>query len=179
MTPGPWATWPAAISRCRCSPSSATAPQPNSATLIRKAIAAGDIERARQLSDQVFRITGIVVEGDHRGREMGFPTANLPVDATAAVPADGVYAGWVTRLDIPAPRWPAAISVGTNPTFDGLERRVEAYVLDRTDLELYGVEIAIDFHTRIRGQVKFEGMESLIKQMHGDVDQIRKLLADL
>ncbi len=153
--------------------------EPNSATLIRKAIAAGDIERARQLSDQVFRITGIVVEGDHRGREMGFPTANLPVDATAAVPADGVYAGWVTRLDIPAPRWPAAISVGTNPTFDGLERRVEAYVLDRTDLELYGVEIAIDFHTRIRGQVKFEGMESLIKQMHGDVDQIRKLLSDL
>ena len=72
-----------------------------------------------------------------------------------AVPADGVYAGWVTRLDIPSPRWPAAISVGTNPTFDGVERRVEAYVLDRDDLELYGVEIAIDFYARLRGQVKY------------------------
>jgi riboflavin kinase/FMN adenylyltransferase len=151
---------------------------PNSATLIRKSVAEGDLDRVRELSDQVFRVTGIVVEGDHRGREMGFPTANLAVDATMAVPADGVYAGWVTRLDIPAPRWPAAISIGTNPTFDGLERRVEAYVLDRTDLELYGIEIAIDFHARIRGQVKFEGMESLIKQMHRDVDQIREILAD-
>jgi len=150
---------------------------PNSATMIRKAIAEGDLDRVREMSDQVFRYTGIVVEGDHRGRELGFPTANVPVDPALAVPADGVYAGWVTRLDIPSPRWPAAISVGTNPTFDGAERRIEAYVLDRTDLELYGVRIAIDFERRIRGQVKYQGLEPLIEQMHRDVAQVRDLLA--
>jgi len=148
----------------------------SSSTLIRHAVAEGDFGRVRELSDQVFRFSGVVVRGEQRGREMGFPTANVAVEPTMAVPADGVYAGWVTRLDIPSPRWPAAISVGTNPTFDGLERRVEAYVLDRDDLELYGVPIAIDFYARLRGQVKYEGMESLIKQMHQDVDQTRALL---
>jgi len=107
---------------------------------------------------------------------MGFPTANVRVPAGMAVPADGVYAGWVTRLDVPGPRWPAAISVGTNPTFDGVERRVEAYVLDRDDLELYDVEIAIDFYARLRGQVKYAGKEALIKQMQADVEQARHLL---
>jgi riboflavin kinase/FMN adenylyltransferase len=150
--------------------------QPSSSTLIRHAVAEGDFGRVRELSDQVFRFTGVVVVGDQRGREMGYPTANVPVAAGMAVPADGVYAGWVTRLDIPSPRWPAAISVGTNPTFDGVERRVEAYVLDRDDLELYGVEIAIDFYARLRGQVKYTGMEALIKQMHHDVEEVRHLL---
>lgn len=151
--------------------------QPSSSTLIRHAVAEGDFGRVRELSDNVFRFSGVVVRGDHRGREMGFPTANVPVPLGLAVPADGVYAGWVTRLDIPsAPRWPAAISVGTNPTFDGVERRVEAYVLDRDDLELYDVEIAIDFYARLRGQVKYAGKEALIKQMHTDVEQARHLL---
>jgi riboflavin kinase/FMN adenylyltransferase len=151
--------------------------QPSSSTLIRHAVAEGDFGRVRELSDQVFRFSGVVVQGDQRGRQMGYPTANVPVEPGMAVPADGVYAGWVTRLDVPSPRWPAAISVGTNPTFDGVERRVEAYVLDRTDLELYGVEIAIDFYARMRGQVKYEGMESLVKQMHRDVEEIRELLS--
>jgi riboflavin kinase/FMN adenylyltransferase len=151
--------------------------QPRSSTLIRHAVAEGDFGRVRELSDNVFRFSGVVVRGDHRGREMGFPTANVPVPQGIAVPADGVYAGWVTRLDIPsAPRWPAAISVGTNPTFDGVERRVEAYVLDRDDLELYDVEIAIDFYARLRGQVKYAGKEALIKQMHADVEEARHLL---
>jgi riboflavin kinase / FMN adenylyltransferase len=151
--------------------------QPSSSTLIRRAVAEGDFGRVRELSDNVFRFSGVVVRGDHRGREMGFPTANVPVPLGLAVPADGVYAGWVTRLDIPsAPRWPAAISVGTNPTFDGVERRVEAYVLDRDDLELYDVEIAIDFYARLRGQVKYAGKEALIKQMHTDVEEARHLL---
>jgi riboflavin kinase/FMN adenylyltransferase len=151
---------------------------PSSSTLIRHAVAEGDFGRVRELSDQVFRFQGVVVRGDQRGREMGYPTANVAVAPGIAVPADGVYAGWVTRLDGPSPRWPAAISVGTNPTFDGLERRVEAYVLDRTDLELYGVEIAIDFYARMRGQVKYEGMESLIRQMRRDVEEIREVLSD-
>ncbi len=151
--------------------------QPSSSTLIRHAVAEGDFGRVRELSDNVFRFSGVVVRGDHRGREMGFPTANVPVPLGLAVPADGVYAGWVTRLDIPsASRWPAAISVGTNPTFDGVERRVEAYVLDRDDLELYDVEIAIDFYARLRGQVKYAGKEALIKQMHTDVEEARHLL---
>lgn len=150
--------------------------QPSSSTLIRHAVADGDFGRVRELSDNVFRFSGVVVRGDHRGREMGFPTANVRVPAGMAVPADGVYAGWVTRLDVPGPRLPAAISVGTNPTFDGVERRVEAYVLDRDDLELYDVEIAIDFYARLRGQVKYAGKEALIKQMHADVEQARHLL---
>ena len=135
--------------------------QPSSSTLIRHAVADGDFGRVRELSDNVFRFSGVVVRGDRRGHELGFPTANVPVPPGMAVPADGVYAGWVTRLDIPSPRWPAAISVGTNPTFDGLERRVEAYVLDRDDLELYDVEIAIDFYARLRGQVKYAGQRGI------------------
>ena len=150
--------------------------QPSSSTLIRHAVAEGDFGRVRELSDHPFRFQGVVVRGDQRGRQMGYPTANVAVDPLMAVPADGVYAGWATRLDIPSPPWPAAISVGTNPTFGGVERRVEAYVLDRDDLELYGVEIAIDFYARLRGQVKYEGMGALIKQMHADVEQIRLLL---
>ena len=150
--------------------------QASSSTLIRHAVAEGDFGRVRELSDNVFRFSGVVVRGDRRGHELGFPTANVRVPPGMAVPADGVYAGWVTRLDNPSPRWPAAISVGTNPTFDGMERRVEAYVLDRDDLELYDVEIAIDFYARLRGQVKYAGREALIKQMHSDVEQARHLL---
>jgi riboflavin kinase / FMN adenylyltransferase len=150
--------------------------QPSSSTLIRHAVAEGDFGRVRELSDNVFRFSGVVVRGDRRGHELGFPTANVRVSPGMAVPADGVYAGWVTRLDVPSPRWPAAISVGTNPTFDGVERRVEAYVLDRDDLELYDVEIAIDFYARLRGQVKYAGREALIRQMHSDVEQARHLL---
>ncbi|HEY0239971.1 MAG TPA: bifunctional riboflavin kinase/FAD synthetase [Friedmanniella sp.] len=151
--------------------------QPSSSTLIRQAVAEGDLGRVRELSDHGFRFSGVVVKGDQRGRELGFPTANVAVPPGLAVPADGVYAGWVTRLDSPdAERWPAAISVGTNPTFDGLERRVESYVLDRDDLELYGVEIAVEFYARLRGQVKYEGIESLVRQIHLDVEHTRTVL---
>jgi riboflavin kinase/FMN adenylyltransferase len=151
--------------------------QPSSSTLIRHALADGDLGRVRELSDHGYRFSGVVVKGDQRGRELGFPTANVAVPPGLAVPADGVYAGWVTRLDLPgAARWPAAISVGTNPTFDGLERRVEAYVLDRDDLELYGVEIAVEFYARLRGQVKYAGPEALITQMYADVEHARQVL---
>ena len=150
--------------------------QPSSSTLIRHAVAEGDFGRVRELSDHPFRFSGIVVRGDRRGHDLGFPTANVAVKPGMAVPADGVYAGWVTRLDGDHPRWPAAISVGTNPTFDGVERRVEAYVLDRDDLELYDVEIDIDFYARLRGQVKYSGLEALIIQMHADVEEARHLL---
>ncbi len=151
--------------------------QPSSSTLVRQAVTEGDFGRVRELCDHPFRFSGVVVQGDQRGRELGFPTANVRVSPGMAVPADGVYAGWVTRLDQPdAERWPAAISVGTNPTFDGIERRVESYVLDRDDLELYGVRIAVDFYARLRGQVKYAGLEALIHQIHADVDQTRHIL---
>jgi riboflavin kinase / FMN adenylyltransferase len=149
---------------------------PSSSTLIRHAVLEGDFGRVRELSDQPFRSCGVVVQGDQRGRQLGYPTANVAVTPGMAVPADGVYAGWLTRLDIPSPRWPAAISVGSNPTFDGVERRIEAYVLDRDDLELYGVEVAIEFYSRIRGQVRFSGIGPLIEQMHHDIDDIRHVL---
>ncbi|MBO0812483.1 MAG: bifunctional riboflavin kinase/FMN adenylyltransferase, partial [Microlunatus sp.] len=153
--------------------------QPDSSTRVRTAIAAGDVEEARRLLDRPFRVRGVVIKGAQRGREMGFPTANVPVPDGLAVPADGVYAGWLTRLDNPdADRWPAAISVGSNPTFVGENRRVESYVLDRTDLELYGIEVAVDFEHRLRGQIKYSGMEALIDQMHLDIDRARTLLLE-
>ncbi|GAA2101751.1 bifunctional riboflavin kinase/FAD synthetase [Microlunatus panaciterrae] len=153
---------------------------PSSSTLIRHAVAEGDFGRVRELTDHVFRYSGVVVKGAQRGREMGFPTANVDVEPGMAVPEDGVYAGWVTRQDsADAERWPAAISVGSNPTFAGESRRIEAYVLDRDDLELYGVPIAIDFYLRLRGQVKYEGMPALVRQMRLDVEQARHLLAGL
>ncbi|MFC6357710.1 bifunctional riboflavin kinase/FAD synthetase [Luteococcus peritonei] len=147
-------------------------------TLIRTALDSGEVELAARHLGRTFRVRGVVVVGDQRGRELGFPTANLPVPPDMAVPADGVYAGWLTVLDEPgAGPMPAAISVGSNPTFQGLERRVESYVLDRTDLELYGHQIAVDFVARLRGQITFTGIDALVEQMEADVARTRELLA--
>lgn len=157
-------------------------------SLIRESLLTGDVEHAAIHLGRYFRFGGVVTSGDRRGRQLGFPTANLAVPPHLACPADGVYAGWLTRLDgrdgvgkplapDSAPQiWPAAISVGSNPTFDGLQRRVESYVLDRDDLELYDAPIAVDFVGRIRGQIKFTGIEGLIDQMHRDVAEVRTIL---
>ncbi|HET6989174.1 MAG TPA: bifunctional riboflavin kinase/FAD synthetase [Kribbella sp.] len=157
--------------------------QPWSSTYIRERIAEGDVEAAAEALGRPLRVTGVVVEGDKRGRELGYPTANIPADATAAVPLDGVYAGWLTVLEpaAGAPSYgeplPAAISVGSNPTFDGVDRRVESYVLDRDDLELYGARIAVDFVARLRGsQIRFETIDELLVQMKADVDGARRIL---
>ena len=150
-----------------------------SSTRVRAALAQGDVHGAAAILGRPYRFSGIVVMGDQRGRTLGFPTANLTVPRGHACPADGVYAGWVTRLDDPdAERWPAAVSVGSNPTFDGAERRVESYVLDRTDLELYGVPIGVDFVARLRGQVKFDSLDALVTQMNSDVAATRTVLAE-
>jgi riboflavin kinase/FMN adenylyltransferase len=111
---------------------------------------------------------------------MGYPTANVEVAEEAAVPADGVYAGWLvrTRNDdgrLERVRLPAAVSVGTNPTFDGTERRVEAFVLD-ADLDLYGEHVAVEFVERLRGMVKFDSVDELIEQMGEDVEQVRRII---
>ncbi|MFT4081979.1 MAG: bifunctional riboflavin kinase/FAD synthetase [Nocardioides sp.] len=151
-------------------------PQVWSSTYVRTCLAAGDVAGAAQALGRPYAVHGVVVKGDQRGRELGFPTANVPTDSLTAVPPDGVYAGWLTRLDT-GRRFPAAISVGTNPTFDGvIGRRVESYVLDRTDLELYGVEVEVAFVDRLRGMVAFASIEALIDQMSADVEATRRLL---
>ena len=152
-------------------------PQVWSSTYVRQCLATGDVAGAAEALGRPFTVRGTVVEGDKRGREMGYPTANVPIPPVDAAPADGVYAGRLTRLDT-GETYPAAISVGTNPTFDGeRDRRVESYVLDRDDLELYGVEVEVAFVDRLRGMVKFEGMEALVETMHDDVRRARDLLA--
>jgi riboflavin kinase / FMN adenylyltransferase len=151
-------------------------PQVWSSTYVRTCLAAGDVAGAAQALGRPFVVRGVVVRGDRRGRELGFPTANVPTRELTAAPADGVYAGWLRRLDT-GERFPAAISIGTNPTFDGeRERRVESYVLDRDDLELYDVEVEVAFVDRIRGMVRFDGVESLIETMHDDVRRAHEIL---
>lgn len=150
-------------------------PQVWSSTYIRGCVAAGDVEGAAQALGRLLTVRGLVVKGDQRGRELGYPTANIAADGLA-IPADGVYAGWLTRLDSNE-RLPAAISVGTNPTFEGeRRRRVEAYVLDRDDLELYGVEVEVSFVARLRAMVGFATVTELLVQMEDDVDRARDLL---
>ena len=152
-------------------------PQAWSSTYVRTCLASGDVTGAAEALGRPYSIRGIVVKGDQRGRDLGFPTANLPATSERAIPPDGVYAGWLTRRDTDE-TFPAAISVGTNPTFDGvIGRRVESYVLDRTDLDLYGVEVEVAFAEHLRGMVAFESIEALVKQMHADVDRARALLA--
>jgi riboflavin kinase / FMN adenylyltransferase len=151
-----------------------------SSTFIRACLASGDVGAAAEALGRPFSLHGRVVRGDQRGRELGYPTANVPVTSSrTAVPADGVYAGWLRRLDRPdAPWWPAAISVGTNPTFDGTDRRVESYVLDRTDLELYDDLVEVVFVEHLRGMVKFDSVDALVTQVKADVDASRDLLVD-
>ena len=128
-------------------------------------------------------MTGTVVHGAHRGRELGYPTANLAPDSLGLVPADGVYAGWLTRVakpeDDPERTLPAAISVGTNPTFDGTLRTVEAYVLDRTDLDLYDEEVTVEFVHHIRPTLRFDSIEELLEAMAGDIATCRQVLASI
>ena len=144
-----------------------------SSTYVRQCLAEGDVASAAAALGRPHRVEGPVVEGDKRGRQLGYPTANLDLPGDVAIPDDGVYAGWLTRAD--GTRLPAAISIGTNPTFGGTVRRVEAYVLDRDDLELYGEHVAVDFLARLRETVNFDGVEPLLVQMAKDVDQARVL----
>ena len=151
-------------------------PQVWSSTYVRTCLASGDVAGAAEALGRPFAVRGVVTEGDRRGRELGYPTANVPIDPAAAAPADGVYAGRLRRLD-DGSTYPAAISVGTNPTFDGhRERRVESYVLDRDDLELYGVEVEVSFVERLRGMVAFDSVEGLLAAMASDVEAAREVL---
>jgi riboflavin kinase/FMN adenylyltransferase len=158
---------------------------PVSSTWIRGRIAAGDVAAAAQGLGYLYSVSGPVVRGNGRGKPMGYPTANVDVAEDIAVPADGIYAGWLLRAPSfenpfgPRTRLPAAISIGTNPTFDGAERRVEAFVIDvipRDSLDLYGERVSVEFVQWLRGMVKFEGIEPLIEQMADDVRRTREVL---
>jgi riboflavin kinase/FMN adenylyltransferase len=152
-----------------------------SSTYIRSCIDAGEVAAATAALGRPHRVQGVVVRGDQRGREIGFPTANLLTGRHTAVPADGVYAGWLVRREAGAagptdgPALPAAISIGTNPTFSGRERRIEAYVLD-FDGDLYGERVALDFTGRLREMRRYTGVEPLVAQIREDVEQTRALL---
>jgi riboflavin kinase/FMN adenylyltransferase len=145
-----------------------------SSTYIRSCVDAGDVTAAARALGRPHRLEGVVVRGDGRGRQIGFPTANLLTGRYAAVPADGVYAAWLVRGR--GERLPAAVSIGTNPTFSGRERRVEAYVLD-FDADLYGERLALDFVTRLREMRTYTEVEALVAQIHEDVAQTREVLA--
>lgn len=144
-----------------------------SSTRIREAIVGGNIEIARELLTRPHQLVGPVIHGEKRGRQIGYPTANIEVSAKATVPSDGVYAGWLT---VGTHRWPAAISIGTNPTFDGARgRQIEAYALDQKDLDLYGSIAKVEFGWRLRDTIKFSGFDPLLAQMKIDCDKAREL----
>ncbi|MER5713442.1 MULTISPECIES: bifunctional riboflavin kinase/FAD synthetase [unclassified Streptomyces] len=146
--------------------------QPFSSTLTRRLVAEGDMAGAAEILGRPHRVEGIVVRGAQRGRELGFPTANVETLPHTAIPADGVYAGWLTAA---GERMPAAISVGTNPQFDGTERTVEAYAIDREGLDLYGLHVAVDFLAYVRGMLKFDTLDDLLQAMAADVKRSREL----
>ncbi len=167
-----------------CEPPPGTGSQRWSSSAVRALLAEGDVAQAAEVLGRPHRVSGTVVHGDARGRELGFPTANLG-GITGMVPADGVYAGRLLRPGLaqaepehPDTRLPAAISIGTNPTFDGVERRVEAYVLDRDDLDLYDEEVVLELVGRLRPTLRFEGIEPLVAQMRDDVARAREILRD-
>jgi riboflavin kinase/FMN adenylyltransferase len=155
-----------------------------SSTVVRRLLREGDVAEAARILGRPHRVVGTVVHGHHRGRALGYPTANLGEDSLGLVPAEGVYAGWLTRLDLEegaADRtMPAAVSVGTNPTFDTEDRRtVEAYVLDRDDLDLYDERVMVEFTAHIRPTLRFDSIDDLKAAMADDVARCHELLAKI
>ncbi|MGW7520340.1 bifunctional riboflavin kinase/FAD synthetase [Streptomyces sp. NPDC054796] len=148
--------------------------EPFSSTLTRRLVAEGEVAGAAEVLGRPHRVEGVVVRGAQRGRELGYPTANVETLPHTAIPADGVYAGWLT---VEGEAMPAAISVGTNPQFDGTERTVEAYAIDRVGLDLYGLHVAVEFLDYIRGQEKFETLDALLERMALDVERARVLVS--
>lgn len=149
-----------------------------SSSAVRELVRRGDVAAAGHLLGRAYELRGPVEHGQHRGRELGYPTANLALPPAVLVPADGVYAGtleWPGQAEGRAGGEPAAISVGTNPTFAGTRRTVEAYVVDRTGLDLYDLPVLLRFTQRLRSMVSFSSVEDLCAQMAADVDSVREL----
>jgi riboflavin kinase/FMN adenylyltransferase len=144
-----------------------------SSSRIRNLVLEGKVTEARELLSRPHRLDGIVVHGEKRGREIGYPTANLGKIDGQTIPADGIYAGWLT---VGINFWPAAISIGTNPTFEGDRgRQVEAYALDQEGLDLYDKEASIEFGWFLRPTLKFDSLDALLVQMKKDCDTAREL----
>ncbi|OKL47792.1 riboflavin biosynthesis protein RibF [Boudabousia liubingyangii] len=151
-----------------------------SSTWVRDALAEGNVEQVAHVLGSYHRVRGQVVHGHKRGRALGFPTANLDAEMVGEVPGDGVYAGWLERR-VPGSnaveRLAAAISVGTNPHFEGQKRTVEAHVLGRADLNLYGSEVAVDFVKKLRPMLVFNSLDELLAQMDEDLRQAAQILS--
>lgn len=143
-----------------------------SSTRIRQALAEGDVADAAACLGRLFTLEGEVVVGDQRGRTIGFPTANLVVDAQQILPANGVYATYATLGD---QRYPAATNIGVRPTVDGFNQRVEAHLLDYSG-DIYGQTVRLSFVQRVRAEQKFSGLEALMAQIAADVAHVRALL---
>jgi len=143
-----------------------------SSTAIREAIQAGELEQAREWLGRGYSVTGEVVHGEKRGRQIGFPTANTAVWTEQVIPANGIYASWV-RLG--EERFMAATNVGVRPHFDGTTVTVEPYILD-FDREIYGEQLEVSFETRLRAEAKFNSLQELIDQIGRDVDNARDYL---
>ncbi|MEE1931060.1 bifunctional riboflavin kinase/FAD synthetase [Streptomyces sp. TRM 70351] len=148
--------------------------EPFSSTLTRRLVTEGDVTGAAEVLGRPHRVEGVVVRGARRGRELGYPTANIETVPYTAIPADGVYAGWLNAAD---EVMPAAVSVGTNPQFAGVDRTVEAYAIDREGLDLYGQHVSVDFLAYLRGQETFPSLDAFLAQMAEDVRRCRSLLA--
>ncbi len=146
-----------------------------SSTFIRRALSRGDLVRANAMLGRPYEVRGVVGQGDRRGRELGFPTANVKVDRTVLLPEDGVYAGWFERAD--GAVHAAAISLGTRPHFyaDG-DLLLEAHLLDFDD-DLYDEAVRVRFVALLRPQQVFDGLDDLVAQLHRDVEGARGALA--
>ena len=147
---------------------------------IRQCLKDGNMRQVSRVLGRPHRLRGVVVRGLRRGRELGFPTANLEAATAGVVPPDGVYAGWLIRGcadEGGVQRLPAAISIGTNPTFDDVpQRTVEAHVLGRADLNLYGEEVGVELVERLRPMLAFDGLDALLVQMRADIEDTARIL---
>jgi riboflavin kinase/FMN adenylyltransferase len=147
---------------------------PISSTRIRSALAAGDLESAAMLLGRPFAVQGVVMQGDRRGRTIGFPTANVAVDPLHALPADGVY---VCDAEVAGQHYGAVTNIGVRPTFDGTQRKVETYLLDFVD-DIYGETLRLTLRQRLRGEKKFDGITALVAQITNDVAAARAWLRE-
>ncbi|MGV8850972.1 MAG: bifunctional riboflavin kinase/FAD synthetase [Rhodoglobus sp.] len=144
-----------------------------SSTYVRELLAEGRVAEAGQLLTVDHSVRGVVVLGQQRGRELGYPTANLQREPEGFIPSDGVYAAWLVVDGI---RFAAAVSIGNNPTFDGVpEKQVEAHALDQ-DFDIYGKRVEVEFVQYVRGMVKFSAIDALVEQMCLDEAQVREIL---
>lgn len=144
-----------------------------STTWVRELLDAGNVSEASKLLGRTHQVRGVIEHGLKIGRKIGFPTANMARDAEGYLPVDGVYSGWLVTENA---RYPAAHSVGINETFQAVPRLVESHILDRDDLDLYDQVVTLEFVDFVRPSAKFDGVDSLVAQIHLDLEQVKKQL---